>query len=327
MGRRPDIDGGAVIAALIATITVLLTVVALDRIQPASQVVGSPVTAPLTRLETPLTPPTSSTTMPPPPPALNVTTTPPATVGPGEVFYPDCVAARTAGASDLRRGDPGYRAQLDRDADGRACESPPVPPTAPPAPPTSRPPLIPLPRPTTSTRPPTRTTAPPPFLPSTPPPPILTTAAPILTTTAASTTTPPPSTDPPTTVEPTTEPPTTTTLPRFTDCNQVVAAGIDVPLTADSPWWNPALDVDGDGLACEDDAPDPIPTTTTTVTPLVDCVAAWDLGVAPIFPDSPYWNPAWDPDGRGVACQVDPRTVTVVSSTSSSTETTAGDGR
>jgi hypothetical protein len=37
-------------------------------------------------------------------------------------YYPNCAAARTAGAAPLRRGDPGYRAGLDRDDDGRACE-------------------------------------------------------------------------------------------------------------------------------------------------------------------------------------------------------------
>ncbi len=40
----------------------------------------------------------------------------------GRVHYPDCASARTAGAAPLRRGDPGYRAGLDRDNDGVACE-------------------------------------------------------------------------------------------------------------------------------------------------------------------------------------------------------------
>lgn len=38
------------------------------------------------------------------------------------VYYPNCAAARAAGAAPLRRGDPGYRAGLDRDGDGIACE-------------------------------------------------------------------------------------------------------------------------------------------------------------------------------------------------------------
>ncbi|WP_240959902.1 excalibur calcium-binding domain-containing protein [Novosphingobium olei] len=37
-------------------------------------------------------------------------------------YYPNCAAARAAGAAPLRRGDPGYRAGLDRDDDGIACE-------------------------------------------------------------------------------------------------------------------------------------------------------------------------------------------------------------
>ncbi|WP_084384933.1 excalibur calcium-binding domain-containing protein [Novosphingobium naphthalenivorans] len=37
-------------------------------------------------------------------------------------YYPNCAAARAAGAAPLRRGDPGYRAGLDRDGDGIACE-------------------------------------------------------------------------------------------------------------------------------------------------------------------------------------------------------------
>lgn len=36
--------------------------------------------------------------------------------------YPNCTAARAAGAAPLLRGQPGYRAALDRDGDGVACE-------------------------------------------------------------------------------------------------------------------------------------------------------------------------------------------------------------
>lgn len=38
------------------------------------------------------------------------------------VFYPDCATARVLGAAPLRRGEPGYRAPLDADGDGWACE-------------------------------------------------------------------------------------------------------------------------------------------------------------------------------------------------------------
>jgi hypothetical protein len=36
--------------------------------------------------------------------------------------YPNCAAARAAGAAPIRRGEPGYGAHLDRDGDGVACE-------------------------------------------------------------------------------------------------------------------------------------------------------------------------------------------------------------
>ena len=41
---------------------------------------------------------------------------------PREVYYANCTAARAAGAAPLRRGQPGYRAAMDRDNDGVACE-------------------------------------------------------------------------------------------------------------------------------------------------------------------------------------------------------------
>lgn len=40
----------------------------------------------------------------------------------GNVYYKNCAAARSAGAAPLRTSDPGYRAGLDRDGDGIACE-------------------------------------------------------------------------------------------------------------------------------------------------------------------------------------------------------------
>lgn len=38
------------------------------------------------------------------------------------VFYRNCAEARAAGAAPLRRGQPGYRPQMDGDGDGIACE-------------------------------------------------------------------------------------------------------------------------------------------------------------------------------------------------------------
>ncbi len=39
----------------------------------------------------------------------------------GEAF-PNCSAARAAGAAPVRRGEPGYGSHLDRDNDGVGCE-------------------------------------------------------------------------------------------------------------------------------------------------------------------------------------------------------------
>jgi hypothetical protein len=40
----------------------------------------------------------------------------------GSVYYPNCTAARAAGAAPIRAGEPGYRSALDRNNDGVACE-------------------------------------------------------------------------------------------------------------------------------------------------------------------------------------------------------------
>lgn len=41
---------------------------------------------------------------------------------PETAYYANCDAARAAGAAPLYAGEPGYRAGLDRDGDGVACE-------------------------------------------------------------------------------------------------------------------------------------------------------------------------------------------------------------
>ena len=40
----------------------------------------------------------------------------------GSVYYPNCAAARAAGVAPLYLGQAGYRAPLDADGDGVACE-------------------------------------------------------------------------------------------------------------------------------------------------------------------------------------------------------------
>lgn len=51
----------------------------------------------------------------PPPRALGLTSR-------GGGAFPNCSAARAAGAAPVRRGDPGYGLHLDRDGDGVGCE-------------------------------------------------------------------------------------------------------------------------------------------------------------------------------------------------------------
>jgi len=53
-------------------------------------------------------------------PAADVS--PPETTAADPVYFSSCAAARAAGHAPLRRGEPGYRAKLDRDDDGEACE-------------------------------------------------------------------------------------------------------------------------------------------------------------------------------------------------------------
>lgn len=49
--------------------------------------------------------------------------TPASAASPKPVYYANCDAVRRAGKAPLRKGSPGYRAELDRDRDGLACES------------------------------------------------------------------------------------------------------------------------------------------------------------------------------------------------------------
>lgn len=63
-----------------------------------------------------------STSAPPPPPPSTEAATSEAVA---TVYYENCTAAWDAGAAPLSRNDPGYRAGLDRDGDGNACESKP----------------------------------------------------------------------------------------------------------------------------------------------------------------------------------------------------------
>ncbi|TQS40862.1 excalibur calcium-binding domain-containing protein [Cryptosporangium phraense] len=60
-------------------------------------------------------PATPKTTAPKPAP-------PKKSEAPAGVYYANCDAVRAAGAAPIHRGEPGYRAGLDRDDDGIGCE-------------------------------------------------------------------------------------------------------------------------------------------------------------------------------------------------------------
>ncbi|MGX7677699.1 GmrSD restriction endonuclease domain-containing protein [Jatrophihabitans sp. DSM 45814] len=78
--------------------------------QAAPTETGTPptTTAPATRS----TPPPATTQIRPLVPAPSASST----------YYPNCAAVRAAGKAPLLRGQPGYRADLDGDGDGVACE-------------------------------------------------------------------------------------------------------------------------------------------------------------------------------------------------------------
>lgn len=95
--------------------TVTVTVQPGGKFEITTEKGGAPKVTPAASPTTPVTPipaPGGTIKSPvplPPPPAR-------------DVYYPNCDAVRAAGASPLLRGQPGYRAGLDRDGDGRACE-------------------------------------------------------------------------------------------------------------------------------------------------------------------------------------------------------------
>ena len=54
--------------------------------------------------------------------AKTIAPTMPSSTQDDDVYYPNCTAARAAGAAPILIGEPGYRPKLDRDGDGIACE-------------------------------------------------------------------------------------------------------------------------------------------------------------------------------------------------------------
>jgi hypothetical protein len=74
----------------------------------------------VTRTPVPTT--TPRTTTPTSKPTTKATTTTEDSSGGGGSYFKSCDAAKAAGAAPMRRGEPGYRAGLDRDDDGIACD-------------------------------------------------------------------------------------------------------------------------------------------------------------------------------------------------------------
>lgn len=88
---------------------------------------ASPQTVVETQVVTETQTVTETVTAPPPPapapapqPAPSYGAVP--DTGGGSVYYQNCTEAKAAGAAPLYAGQPGYRAGLDRDGDGVACE-------------------------------------------------------------------------------------------------------------------------------------------------------------------------------------------------------------
>ncbi|WP_083905235.1 excalibur calcium-binding domain-containing protein [Nocardia transvalensis] len=67
--------------------------------------------------------PTTAPPAPPPPPPAPTSKPAPTTSKPApNVYYKSCKEAKAAGATPLHKGQPGYRAGLDGDNNGIACE-------------------------------------------------------------------------------------------------------------------------------------------------------------------------------------------------------------
>jgi excalibur calcium-binding domain-containing protein len=77
--------------------------------------------APVTSIEAPVE--QAPIEQPPvePPPVQPPPVDPPPVEAPS-AYYANCAEARAAGAAPIHRGEPGYRAGLDRDGDGTACD-------------------------------------------------------------------------------------------------------------------------------------------------------------------------------------------------------------
>ncbi|TCC63491.1 calcium-binding protein [Kribbella pittospori] len=95
--------------------------------KPTRQIERTPTSTPApsaTPEETPVGPtgePTDPPTAPEPSATPTVSSTPSTSVV-SAVHYENCDEVRAAGKAPLRRGDPGYSRDLDRNGDGVACD-------------------------------------------------------------------------------------------------------------------------------------------------------------------------------------------------------------
>jgi endonuclease YncB( thermonuclease family) len=85
---------------------------------PCNGTIDAPAPTPTPQPPAPVT----TKAAPKPPPAPPTTEDAPAPEQDSAAYYKNCTAAKAAGAAPLHRGEPGYRAALDRDGDGVACE-------------------------------------------------------------------------------------------------------------------------------------------------------------------------------------------------------------
>ncbi|RAX43993.1 calcium-binding protein [Arthrobacter sp. AQ5-06] len=87
-------------------------------------VVASPAPAPAPVVAAAPVAPAPAPVAPAPAPVAPAKVVPaPAPAAPAAVYYANCTAAKAAGAAPIFAGQAGYRAALDRDSDGVACES------------------------------------------------------------------------------------------------------------------------------------------------------------------------------------------------------------
>ncbi|MBD1538317.1 DUF1524 domain-containing protein [Arthrobacter sp. S13_S34] len=94
-----------------------------DQLAPTRQAPAAPAPAPAQAEPAPIAAaPAPAPDAVPAPVAPAPAVTAPAPAAPAPAYYANCAAARAAGAAPIFAGQAGYRAGLDRDSDGVACE-------------------------------------------------------------------------------------------------------------------------------------------------------------------------------------------------------------